>query len=199
MISAKLSTEQSRNNGFTLIEVLISLTILAAIMALASAGLSIAMNSWERGTRTVERLDQRATLERLLRRQLALADPQDSRAKIEDKPVVLFRGTNNRIDFVSNYSLVDGAGDFRKIGYLFDGKTFRYEEKSLFGYVPTVDEPINGRPVATARLMQFRFLRKRQDAANTWQDSWNYGDGLPLAVEVRVDDDRILIPLENGL
>jgi general secretion pathway protein J len=188
---------QRRAEGFTLIEVMISLTIMAAITAVAFTGLSVGISSWERGTKQTNALDERSTLERLLKHQLALADATDTRAKIEDKPVVIFRGTNNRMDFVSNYSLADGACDFRKIGYLFDGHAFRYEEKSLFGYVLSKDEPIQGRSVATLRSMQFRFLKKLKDT-NAWQDAWSYGDGLPAAVEIRIEGDVILIPLVNG-
>src|SRR5579884_1301579 len=129
MTSLKHSTRRFRNRGFTLVEVMISLVIMTAIVTVAFAGLSVGLNGWDRGTKRIDKLEQRATIERLLRRQLALADPTEGRAKIEDKPVVLFRGTSNRIDFVSNYSLADGPSDFRKIGYLFDGTNFRYEEK----------------------------------------------------------------------
>jgi hypothetical protein len=173
---------------------------MAAITAIAFSGLSIAINGWQRGTTKVEKMDHRANLERLLTRQLTLADPTESRAKIEDKPVVLFQGSANRLDFVSNYSLADGPCDFRKIGYLFDGGVFHYEEKSLFGYVPTPNEPIHGQSVATLQTMQFRFLKKDKDAGNNaWQPEWHYGDGIPAAVEVRMDNDVILIPLVNGL
>jgi hypothetical protein len=110
---------------------------------------------------------------------------------------VLFRGNGNRLDFVANYSLADGPCDFRKIGYLFDGREFRYEEKSLFGYVPSTNEPIQGQSVATLQSMHFRFLKKGE-AGNTWQEIWNYGEGLPVAVEVRIENDVILIPLVNG-
>lgn len=189
---------RSRTDGFTLIEVMISLTIMVAITSLAFTGLSTAMESFRRGTKQLEQLDERATVERLLKSQLELAYPTMVRATIEDKPTILFRGSANRIDFVSNYSLSDGPCDFRKIGYLFDGQSFRYEEKSLFGYVFSQDETIQGRSVAAFRSMRFRFLKKHDDGRNTWQDSWNYGEGLPAAVEVHMEGDAILIPLVNG-
>src|SRR5262245_31727193 len=142
MTSARHSTKCSRASGFTLIEVIISLTVMAAITAIAFTGLSIGLDSWDRGTKHIERLDEQSMVERLLERQLELAYPTLRRVKIEDKPFVLFRGSRDRIDFVSNYSLADGPCDFRKIGYRFDGHAFRYEEKSLFGYVPYQDEQI---------------------------------------------------------
>jgi hypothetical protein len=77
---------------------------------------------------------------------------------------------------------------------------FRYEEKSLFGYVPTPDEPIQGQPVASLQSLEFRFLKRDKDSGNnTWQQEWHYGDGLPAAVEVRMEGDVILVPLVNGL
>jgi len=136
----------------------------------------------------------------LLESQLALADPTEGRVKIEDKPFILFRGSHDRVEFISNYSLADGPGDFRKIGYQFDGHAFRYEEKSLFGYVPSVDEQVNGEPIATLRSMSFRFLRRNNNVDpmdTSWVDEWKYGDGFPVAVEVHIENDAIVIPLAN--
>ena len=196
MTSGRPSIESSRASGFTLIEVVISLTIMAAIATLAFSGLSIGLDSWDRGTKQIEKLDERAMLERLLARQLALAAGREFRASPQDQPFVLFRGSSDRVEFVSNYSLANGPSDFRKIGYRFDGQSFRYEEKQLFGYVPLPAESVDGQSIATIRSMRFRFLKREKDQ-DSWTDNWQYGDGLPAAVEVWIENDRIVIPLVN--
>src|SRR5262245_35467870 len=65
--------EFHNNRGFTLIEVLVSLSIMALITGIAFSGLSAGIDSWERGTRRIQELDRRVSVERLLARQLPLA------------------------------------------------------------------------------------------------------------------------------
>ena len=63
----------SRNRrGFTLIEVLVSMAIMAMVVTIAFAGLRVGLNGWERGGRALDEMDRRALVERLIQRQLAV-------------------------------------------------------------------------------------------------------------------------------
>ena len=190
-------TKPSRADGFTLIEVMISLTIMAMITTVAFAGLSIGVDSWRRGTKKIEEIDARSTVERLLKRQLALAYSMEIQSKDQGKPVVIFRGMKNRIDFIADYSLIDGPADFRKIAYEFQGGSFRYEEKRLYGYAFSPDETVNGESLASFHSLDFRFLTENELKERVWVDEWEYGKGLPLAVEAKIDSDTVLIRLVN--
>src|SRR5438093_3847644 len=75
MTCDKVSKARTPNNtGFTLLEVLVSLSILGMIATVAFAGLSIGIDSWRRGAQRIEDLDRRFAVERLLPRQMALSD-----------------------------------------------------------------------------------------------------------------------------
>src|SRR5688572_30440774 len=115
--------------GFTLVEVMVALAIMAIVVTIAFSGLAAGMNSWERGSRAIENFDRRNTVERLLKRQLALANPAPLKAG--DAQSVLFRGSGRRLEFISDYSLADGPGDLRKIDYAIDGGRFLYGETPL--------------------------------------------------------------------
>ena len=67
--------QPTRNDsGFTLLEVMVSLTIMALITTVAFAALSIAIDTWHRGSQRIDDLDRRFSAERLLVRQVTLAD-----------------------------------------------------------------------------------------------------------------------------
>src|SRR6266849_3925288 len=86
------------SRAFTLLEVLVSLTIMGLITGVAFAGFSIAIQSWEKGSKRIQDLDRRFAVERLLQRQLALASSDD------------FRGDDRTLEFTSSYSLANGSG-----------------------------------------------------------------------------------------
>src|SRR5213594_4431488 len=110
----------TRNNaGFTLLEVLVSLTIMAMITAVAFTGLSIGIDSWHRGSRKIDELDRRFALERLVERQVALADSG------------LFHGSGRELEFLSTYSLVNGPSDPIWVRYRVDSDKFVYAETPL--------------------------------------------------------------------
>src|SRR5437016_4651476 len=110
--------------GFTLIEVMVSMIIMLMVVTIAFSGFRIGLNAWERGGKAIDKLDRRATVERLIQRQLAVAYPLE--VKAEKDSFVLFRGAADRMEFVSDYSLADGPVDFRKIDYAINDGRFLY-------------------------------------------------------------------------
>src|SRR5438094_6939744 len=94
MTCDKVSKARTPNNsGFTLLEVLVSLSILAMIATVAFAGLSIGIDSWRRGSQRIEDLDRRFSIERLIERQVSQADSR------------IFRGDDRQLEFSTSYSL----------------------------------------------------------------------------------------------
>jgi type II secretory pathway component PulJ len=176
-------------------EVMVSIAIMALITTVAFSGLNIGIDSWTRGSRRIDRMDRQITLERLLKRQLAVAHPTEFRAG--ENSFVFFRGNATSLEFISDYSLADGAADFRKIGYLLEDGQFRYQEKKLPGYVPEQDERIEGETVAAFSNAGFGFLRRSLQGELEWAGEWKLGDGLPPAVRVQIDDATFVITLVN--
>ena len=174
---------------------MVALAIMALVATIAFSGLRIGLSSWERGTRAVDTMDRRVTIERLLKRQLALAHP--SQFKINDQTSIFFRGTEQRLEFVSDYSLADGATEFRKLDYAAENGRFLYRERPLFDYVPAENEEPPSETIATFRRVAFRYLGRGADDAAVWVNEWKIGMGLPVAVLAEIDDDRFVIRLVN--
>src|SRR5438132_9250405 len=106
------------NRGFTLLEVLVSLTIMALITSVAFAGLSIGIDSWHRGSRKIDELDRRFALERVLQRQIAQTDH-------------VIRGDRDQLEFSTTYSLANGSGDPVWVKYVLEGNDLLYSETPL--------------------------------------------------------------------
>src|SRR5436190_23452883 len=119
-----LTPSNNRHDGFTLLEVLVSLVIMALITTVAFAGLSIGIDSWRRGTRKIDELDRRFAIERLFQRQIASADGN------------LFRGNNQELEFISGYSISNGTGHQVWVKYVREENDLLYSETSAAQYDP---------------------------------------------------------------
>ena len=182
-----------QNRGFTLIEVMVSFAIVAMIMTFMTSGLSVGLDTWERGTGAIRDMESRASVERLLRRQLALALNTEVAGATES--FVLFEGDIHRLEFVAPYSLVDGSIEARKIDYRIEGGRFDYGERFLFDYRPDVSRPEELQPLATFSMVEFRYLGTDRNGELEWTEEWERGRGLPRAVQIRIDDDTMVVPM----
>lgn len=160
--------------GFTLIEVVVSLTIMAVITGVAVAGLRVGLDSWERGSQKIQELDRRFSVERLIQRQLALAEPQ------------LFLGSPDEVEFTSTYSLANGSSDPVQVKYSFSSGKLVYSDTSLG----------TSQPLGTFSNVTFRYLNKDADGKSFWIDAWQQED-IPVAVQTRIDNDVVTILLVN--
>lgn len=179
----------SRNDrGLTLVEVLVSLTIMALITAVAFSGLSVGIDSWERGSKKIEEMENQFALERLVQRQIALSYAQ------------AFRGNDSELEFVTSYSLVNGPSDLIKVKYITNSGKFSYTETPLAVYTPEGSSNGVTRTLGSFPQIHFRYfgtLPNRPAAA--WVDEWPMDIGLmPSAVRIQIGNDALTIPVVNG-
>ena len=182
-----------QESGFTLIEVMVSLAIVGLMMTFMSSALSVGLDSWERGTAAIRELESRSSVERLLRRQLALA--LRSEVAGADDGFVLFEGDTRRLEFVATYSLIDGPVEARKIDYRIEGGHFDYGEQFLFDYREDVFPLDDLQPLATFSNVELSYLGTDPDGERVWLTQWERGMGLPRAVQIRLDGDYVIVPL----
>jgi prepilin-type N-terminal cleavage/methylation domain-containing protein len=172
------------NYGFTLLEVLVSLTIMALITTVAFAGLSIGIDSWHRGSRKIDELDRRFALERVFQRQIALADH-------------VFHGDRDQLEFSTTYSLANGSGDPVWVKYVLENNDLLYSETPFTQYVP--DQTTTPALVETfdaVSMNGFQYLYGVAGSNYEWfcepmKDN-------PLAVRVDISGDVLTIPLVNN-
>ena len=171
--------------GFTLIEVLVSLTIMAMIVTVAFTGLSVGIDSWRRGSQKIDELDRRFALERVIQRQVALADSR------------LFQGSDRELEFRSTYSLVNGQGDPVWVRYRVDSDKFLYAEMPLPEYSPESASELPTQSLGSLSPVVFRYLSSTPAGEPVWVGEWSKEMGLPAAVRFQIGDDLLTVPLVN--
>ena len=188
-------TRYRNSRGITLIEVLVSMAIMAMLVTIAFSGLRVGLNGWERGEKALDDMDRRTLVERLIRRQLAVSEPIT--LTLDDEQILMFRGSSQRLEFISDYSLADGSVDFRKIDYAVQQGRFLYGEKSLFEYEPADVEEPPATVLATFQGIEFSYLGQDEDQMPAWLDEWPLQEAMPSAVRIQIDTDVFIVPMVN--
>jgi len=182
-------------SGFTLVEVMVSMVIMLIVVSVAFSGFRVGLNAWEHGGKALDEMGRRSTVEQLIQRQLAVAFPLEFRD--DQESFIMFRGSSERIEFVSDYSLVDGPADFRKIDYAIQDGRFLYGENPIFGYVPQEHDPLPTTTLAKFKQVSFEFLGRDKQDKPAWLSDWKLGSGVPVAIQVHIDDDTFVVRMVN--
>ena len=177
-----MSAPNSR--GFTLIEVVIALSIIGATLGIAVGALRVGLAAWRQGEARAAGLQHARSLSAMLDHVVGGAYPY--RAGATDEGGVVFEGESEHLGFVTTTPAVPTV-----VSFAFSAMRLTREEQGLAvrqGSLPareTFEElaPVMRDPDVAA--LRFRYLR---GADHTWHERWSGRDEgeLPAAVEVTV-------------
>ncbi|MHB8908684.1 MAG: prepilin-type N-terminal cleavage/methylation domain-containing protein [Syntrophales bacterium] len=196
------------SKGFTLLELVISLTILAVIVVIIFGALRIGIRAWEKGEKDVEiRQRQRIVLD-LIRRQLASTCGSDVWGG--DQQLVSLKGDETSIEFVSQLPLTPG-NNFGAVFVKYVVKREKEGEKVHLAFyeknVALSDKKFGaGNPgdgdfselLSGMKSIVFEYLKEQPDkAASTWQKNWDpaVDKGVPRAVRVTLKENDEKVPI----
>ncbi|MDO8603130.1 MAG: type II secretion system protein GspJ [Candidatus Omnitrophota bacterium] len=169
----------NRLKGFTLVEILIALAIMAMIVASTFTIFSSASKSWQKGeTRSQRYQNARNAISRI--------SAEISQAVINNNALCKFTGDKNKIGFVSFVSTDSGVFELSEVEYWLDGARkllMRNDEADPDYDFSTYDHSdILSDNVSELEFLYFDGLE--------WLDAWNSdgvsGVGLPKAVEIKI-------------
>lgn len=99
---------QSRNHGFTLVEIMITLTLLSMILLLLFGGLHTANRTWQSGTLRIIKNDEMRVFSQFIRKQIAQTVPLVW--VNQDTFRLVFDGEQNELTFTSTLPAHRGDG-----------------------------------------------------------------------------------------
>lgn len=185
----------SRRRGFTLIEVLIATTLLAAALALAFATVRAATATAQRGEQLSQRSERMRAVEGFLRRRIASALPIGFETLPDTGEQLRFTGEPTRMRFVADLPdyLGRGGPHLHDVEVLDDGDALRMAVSFTMVAAGQTLPPADPRPPDTLadQLSEVRFRYRGLDDENQlgeWQDEWEAPGTLPLQVSIDIVD-----------
>jgi general secretion pathway protein J len=169
--------------GFTLVEVVLAVSIAAVIVLLATAGLRVGLRAWESGQRRADLQQESRALVELISESLAGTFPYQGRPGLSPERVVLFQGEPEEVHFVTSappLTLEAPAAPFHAVVLGRKGDDALMLSERL---VPA-DEPFAPGAERVLSRSVTRFTLAYRDENGAWQEKWDAREagGLPTAV-----------------
>jgi general secretion pathway protein J len=185
-------------SGFTLIEIVLAVSILAMVIAVISTSFRIGINAWEKGESKIESLQTKRAVNALIYREIKSVYPYTITPGELDTHLKYnaFFGESDSLKFVSHASTTGRSTGLSLI------EMWTEEDKGLFigereAIVSNLSDlnDIDLRDEDTAvsvcreiKKISFRYFeRKNKDEEGEWQENWDPKDKkerLPLFVEI---------------
>ena len=174
--------------GFTLLEVVLALSIVAVMLTILFGGLRVGLRAWQRGEERAETLERARSMNQLIEQTLAGAYTFQGQIDKNTQARILFQGEAAKVSFVTMSPPVPLLA-----GVAFTAVTLSMEAGAAFGLairekaLPNFDpfETVSPSLVdPTVTGIRFRYLRDPD--AGGWEDTWDGAQErvLPRAVEV---------------
>lgn len=99
-----------RQRGFTLLELLVSVSLTAVVLMLLSSGLRLTEAAWRRGNERLTAMGQMLAADDAIQAQISSAIPRPITTQYQQRPwqLITFRGEAREARFLSNYSAQGG-------------------------------------------------------------------------------------------
>ena len=180
--------------GFTLIEVLVAMVLLATIMLLMYSGLSFSLRSWDATDINGRRTADRRLGENFLRRELSELFPM--RWKDATQVKVAFEGGTERLRFVSQRPAGLQAGGLSLVGIEVEENREKHTRDVVMMRAMPDDEAKDFGPLdkgerhlvfAGVERVEFGYFGSENEFADPkWHDTWDFAGRIPELVRMRV-------------
>ena len=183
------------SRGFTLLETVVALTLLAVMLGLLFAGLRLGIRAWDAGTGRGDRADQVLLTYSFVRKELTAAFPWRFKDPLSVR--LAFTGERERLRFVSMRPAEIGSGGLAFVSFEFEpgrgaDKSGRLVMRRTFAAAESRDfAPIEDAERFTlldgVNAARFEYFGAENDTATpSWSDRWEFPQRLPSHVRLQL-------------
>jgi general secretion pathway protein J len=186
--------------GFTLLEVIVTLTILGLILLIISSAFRLGLSAWEKGESVKEEYQKVREISRLVCQQIKSSIPYKMKTETAEGDYLAFDGKTHSLKFVSALPIkarqpqgfVYALYEFQEEGRD-EGRLVYYEQrvlnKNFFEEKPKEESSVSLlEGISDVRFEYFRREDKDKSWTEGWVEQWNAKDEneLPQALRVTI-------------
>lgn len=195
-MSRQIPARLPHQSGFTLLELLISITLLGFILVLLFGGLRLGVRSWDAVQQRVDNLNSVRSVESFLRREVEKTYPY--RWKSSTGPRVAFLGERNKISFVAQLPGRIGSGGVYVVSLELEqnanGRRLLWRHLPLSAQMQDFSQLAQAPEIVLAGtelsavedIWLTYFGSEGDNVAPVWGDRWDSPSRLPLLIRIQV-------------
>lgn len=177
--------------GFTLIEVMLAMTLLSIMVVLLFSSLRICAESWDKGEAKIAQVNEKAVAYQFFKRHLSSARPLKDDFS-DDKVSFSFQGSEHQLQFVSHFSMSAERKGLQIFTVDFEGDDNNNITVALKPFYPLADEQqwqqekeILLENVTTFELAYFG--KDKNAKEERWLNQWQDRHVLPRLVKIKIE------------
>jgi general secretion pathway protein J len=189
--------ETKASPGFTLLELIVTFTIMSLVFLMMFGALRLGSAAWERGEERVEKYQRRRVVSHLLSQQIKSAVAYKIRAQKAEADYLAFLGESDSLRFISTFSIKAKRPEglvfviYRLADGKSPGKTLRVFEKRVLNKDFLEESPkeeaflslVEG--VSDLKFEYFDPGKEKEDAGE-WFETWDAKEKKRLPSQVRM-------------
>ncbi|MFK8013161.1 MAG: prepilin-type N-terminal cleavage/methylation domain-containing protein [Marinicellaceae bacterium] len=185
---------KNSQSGFTLLEIIVVLTMLSMIMVMVYEGIQISRKMSEKGIKRIDATNEVRVVQELIRRQISRILP--IAFKEEDGVFVIFEGDEEHIMFVSPMpGYLGNGGPHVQLIELVDAKGGKILQFSHWLLNDSLDvdsfEDSEQEPVVLLENLkgaEFSFVKLNEEGElGEWETDWEEMENTPLMVRLKIE------------
>ncbi len=180
--------------GFTLIEVMLAMTLLSIMVALLFGSLKICAESWNKGEVKIAEVNEKAVVYQFFKRHFPSIRPLWDDFS-DDERRFSFQGEQDRLQFVSVFPASTGRKGYQLFEIIFDKFDERLIKVRLTPFYPALDEQAwqQEEVILLEHIETFNisyFGKEDFNSEGGWVDQWLEKEHLPALVKISIGLDN---------
>lgn len=186
-----------REVGFTLLELLIAITILGLLATILFGGLRFGTRVWNTGDQALERFSEVQSAYEVMRRTLTRAVPLPSvidAADVDAGEIGLFEGSAQGLRFLGPAPAAAMPGSIYQLALQAEGDDERKQLVLSLRPLHALGETAKSRDTShivlldDVRRIRFAYFGETPEGDTpAWLSEWEDGQGLPLLISVQIE------------
>ena len=183
--------KNQKNSGFTLLEVMLAMTLLSIMMVLLFGSLRIGAESWDKGESKIAEVNEKAVVYQFFKRHLPSIPPLWDNFS-DDEKYFSFQGEQDKLQFVSVFPASAG----RKGLQLFEVGLDKVDKGVVKVQLKPFYPPSEGQQwqqeevILLENVKEFElvyFGKENVDSDGSWADSWQEKKYLPALIKIKIE------------